>query len=136
MRWSAEEALRRALPYGRWRWRDPDGQVVDTIFNRKYQALATRVGGVASGCLVDPPQRMTPAEYYFGCGVNSPRNGYPWRTVHLPGCLTAPAVRRHCEAIARDWGLDPAELYQKAAAEIRAQRLKRRGGRFGRRRFE
>jgi hypothetical protein len=120
MRWNAEERLRRALPYGMWRWRRQDGAVVETIFANRYVPLATRIDGIASREVVTPPERMDPVEYFYGAGINSPRNGFPWRSA---------AVRRHCETIARGWGLDPDELYWQARAALHAERLEWRRGR-------
>jgi hypothetical protein len=140
MRWDVEERLRRVLPYGFWKWRDDNGAVVETIFNRRSKPLATRIGGIATEEVIEPPRRggdlnpdlwIDPIEYFYGAGINGPRNGFPWRGING---WTAAAVRRHCEAIAREWGLDPEALYRKAAVEIRAENAEKRR-RFGRGRF-
>jgi hypothetical protein len=119
MRWSAEESLRRALPYGFWKWRDDNGAVVETIFNRRSKPLATRVDGRLILELRTPAERRPGDHYYYKDST------VPWR--HRD-------VRKKCEATLKAWGLEPEELYRKAAAEIREERRERRR-RFGRRRF-
>jgi hypothetical protein len=62
MRWSAEERLRRALPYGMWRWSDDAGVITETLFNRHYRALSTRVDGQLVTPTRDPPTRRMPSD--------------------------------------------------------------------------
>jgi hypothetical protein len=98
MRWSDEEKLKLALPYGRWQWRDDDGETVETSFNRKYQAIATRVNGQSFHEVRYPPEQMMPAEYFYGENTNT----FPYST-RGDGAET----RRWCRAILRSWGIDP-----------------------------
>ena len=82
MRWSAEERLRRSLPYGRWQWSDDAGVITETIFNRHYRALATRVDGRLVTPTRDPPgPQWRAAEYFYGDGINTPMTGYPGATL-------------------------------------------------------
>jgi hypothetical protein len=121
MRWDVEERLRRVLPYGFWKWRDDNGAVVETIFNRRSKPLATRVDGRLILELRTPAEHRPGDHYYFRDGT------VPWRHGD---------VRKKCEQILRDWGLDPEAMLRQTAAEIRAERLERRRRLgFGRRRF-
>jgi hypothetical protein len=118
MRWRSEEKLRRALPYGMWKWRDQDGQVIETIFNRRYAAIATKVNGQVVIEVVWPPHRMRAAEYFFGFGDNSSMEGCPWETLSPS---RAKAVRQRCHDILTEWGIDPDERELAAAEAIRLE---------------
>src|ERR1700675_1898220 len=114
MRWAAEERLRRALPYGMWKWSDNAGVITETIFNRHYRALAPRVDGQLVTPTRDPPRPLwRAAEYFYGDGTNSPMNGFPWRER---------IARSAAEKVLNDWGLDPGAQLAEAAAGIREER--------------
>ena len=121
MRWTAEERLRRALPYGKWQWSDENSVLTETLFNRRYQPIATRVSVQLVTKLLEPPRPLWRAsEYYYGLGTNSPQNGYPWRDKR---------AREAARDVLRAWGIDPAEAERRAAAEIKEERRATRLGR-------
>jgi hypothetical protein len=123
MRWTTEERLRRALPYGKWKWRRPEGELIETIFNIRYGAIVTKVGGNRVDVVEHPPEHMKPAEYFYGYGNNSPRNGVLWRNA---------AARRNCHAILTDWGIDPTEHKSAVGVALIAERRRDRQARRSR----
>jgi hypothetical protein len=108
MRWSAEERLKRALPYGMWAWWDDEGWRVETLFNRHYTALATRAGGQPVPKRYPPAPQWPVALYYFGLETGT----FPWRDA---------ATRERCRLILRNWGIDPSAIEAEAAAAIREE---------------
>jgi hypothetical protein len=130
MRWRSEEKLKRTLPYGMWKWRDQDGQVVETIFTYKYSAIATKVNGQVVIEVMYPPERMKAhGDYFYGFGTNSSMKGKPWET-ESPS--RRKAVRQRCREILSEWGVDPDERERAAAEAIRQEQLAARSRRRGR----
>lgn len=115
MDWRAKERIKFALPYGLWRWQRADGTTVETIFNQRQQAIASRVDGVRLETSEYPPYKTRPVLCFYG--VNTNRN-YPWRDR---------AVREDCRNILRKWGIDPDEHERAVGAALREERrLERR----------
>jgi hypothetical protein len=120
MRWDAQEILKRALPYGVWRWEDVDGRIVETIFNRRLKAIATRVDGRNVPDIILSPTRWPPEAHEFFYGEDS--NTYP--DANTEASARGPVVRR-LRAILRDWGIDPDERMRAIREEVLApKRLK------------
>jgi hypothetical protein len=126
MRWSDEEKLRIAIPYVRFEWRDDGGKVIETMFNVRYQAIASRIDGklyTGLDYITGLPVRgikalrkwPPPAEYYYG--PRSPANGDPFGYGRAGA-----AARECCRGVLKAWGIDPDERMREAAREWRWER--------------
>jgi hypothetical protein len=101
----------RVYPYGAWI--QPDGAVV--AFNRRYRPIA-RIGSKAEGGL---RTTMRGDEW-----INFTFEGWLYREPDLP--WRSRAVRKVCEFVLREFGLDPREALAEARADIAAERSGRR----------
>src|SRR5712692_7508457 len=99
MRWYEIELLSRSLPYGRWQWTDKRGTAVETLFNHRYSAIATRVNGYRVMAPLTPALNWRASEYFYG-DVDVDSHYTPWENR---------AARRAAEAVLIAWGISPAE---------------------------
>lgn len=90
--------LRLRMPYGEWT--DTAGR--QFLFNRDYEPIWTRLrGGAAAPC--SPAKwveaRDSKTRWFYGMGAGDRRFlANPWNSAR---------VRRRCEEVLREWGIDP-----------------------------
>lgn len=135
MDWKTEEILRRILPYGAWMWVNEHGEKVETLFNHRHQAMATRVNGVVVARLPIPPPdpnkslTLPEVDLARAAGVLEPPGPPEEGTYYLYGAGECVAWRggrmakARARAAMREWGLDYDALWDWAKWQIRQERI-------------